>query len=91
MSRMFRPAVPGYAPAMTADRLIDIAIARLLRDHGGARHEWRKRIGRVTIYSSATHPHCNWAIGPIGSLAQIDAIEKLLDDLRLQHPILAAE
>jgi hypothetical protein len=74
---------------MTADQLSDMLVARLVRDHGGAKHAWRQRIGPVRLYSVATHPHCNWAIDPTGSIAQIAAIEQLMDELRLRHPVLA--
>lgn len=76
---------------MTADQISDLLVARLVRDHGGPKHEWRKRIGRVRLYSPATHPHCNWAVEPVGTALQIEAIERLLDELRITHPMLRAD
>lgn len=73
---------------MTADDLIDLLVTRLVREHGGAKHLWRRRVGVVKLYSLTTHAHCNWAIAPTGSAKQIDAIENLIDDLRLSYPIL---
>lgn len=73
---------------MTTDQLKDLLLARLIRNYGGIRSEWRKRIGPVRLYSVATHPHCNWAIDASGTRAQIEAIETLVDDLRSTHPIL---
>lgn len=75
---------------MTSDRLIDLMVARLVFDHGGSKHRWRQAIGAVRRYSTATHPHCNWTVTPTGSVADVTAIETLLDDLRLRHPLLRA-
>jgi hypothetical protein len=75
---------------MTADRLTDLLVARLVRDHGRSKHHWRKAIGPVRIYSRATHSHCNWAITPTGSAQEIALIETLMDDLRMRHPLLTA-
>ena len=76
---------------MTAAQLVDILVARLVRDHGGTRHRWRKLVGPVRLYSLKTHPHCNWAINPLGSQTEIAAIERLIDDLRMDSPVLAAD
>ncbi|AMK20116.1 MULTISPECIES: hypothetical protein [Sphingobium] len=75
---------------MTTDRLTDLLVARLVRDHGRSKHHWRKAIGPVRLYSRATHPHCNWAIIPTGSVQEIALIETLMDDLRMRHPLLSA-
>ena len=76
---------------MTADQLIDVLVARLIRDKGGTKHQWRKRVGPVQLYSLATHPHCNWAVNPVGTRTETEAIERLIDDLRISHPIIATE
>jgi len=76
---------------MTQGQLTDLLLARLVRDHGGAKHRWRKLIGPVQIYSLKTHLHCNWAINPTGSSAEVSTIERLMDDLRMSHPIVAAD
>jgi hypothetical protein len=76
---------------MTQCQLIDLLIARLIRDHGGSRQLWRRLVGPVRLYSEQTHSHCNWALSPSGNPAQIRAIEQLLDDIRLTHPIILAD
>ena len=73
---------------MTADKLIDLLVARLLRDHGKSKHHWRKVIGTIRLYSIATHPHCNWNAAPTGNFADVALIENILDDLRMAHPLL---
>lgn len=76
---------------MTQGQLVDILIARLVQDHGRTRQHWRRRIGTVRLYSTATHAHCNWALDPTGSTSEIAVIERLIDDLRMNHPILTAD
>ncbi|HAF41689.1 MAG TPA: hypothetical protein DCG90_07985 [Sphingobium sp.] len=73
---------------MTADQMTDLLVARLLRDHGGQKHKWRRLLGPVRLYDRATHPHCNWTLDPIGSAVEVETIERLSDELRLAHPIL---
>lgn len=74
---------------MTADKLTDLLVARLVRDHGWSKHHWRKVIGPIRLYSRETHPHCNWSATPTGSLQEIAATETLLDDLRMRHPMIS--
>ncbi|WP_022684606.1 hypothetical protein [Sphingobium bisphenolivorans] len=74
---------------MTGDKLIDLMVARLVRDHGRSKYHWRKVIGAVRLYGRDTHPHCNWTITPTGSFQEIGAVETLLDELRLRHPLLS--
>ncbi len=76
--------------AMTRDRLTDLLVASLVRDHGRSKHHWRGRIGAIRLYDRATHPHCNWDAAPTGSAQEIATIENLLDQLRLDHPLLSA-
>lgn len=73
---------------MTAEKLTDLLVARLVRDHGKSKHHWRKVVGKLRLYSPATHPHCNWNATPTGSFQDIALIESLLDDLRMTHPLL---
>lgn len=73
---------------MTADKLTDLMVARLVRDHGKSKHHWRKVLGPIRLYSRATHPHCNWSMAPSGSFQEIGAVEMLLDELRMRHPLL---
>jgi len=74
---------------MTADQMIDLMVARLVRERGGARHRWRQRIGAMRLYPRETHAHCNWSVSPTGSVGEIEAVEALTDELRLKHPVLA--
>lgn len=73
---------------MNADKITDLLVARLVRDHGRSKHHWRKVIGPIRLYSRATHPHCNWTATPTGSFQEIAVIESLLDDLRMRHPLI---
>ncbi|WP_066702120.1 hypothetical protein [Sphingobium amiense] len=75
---------------MTRDRMTDLLVARLLRDHGKSKHHWRRAIGDLRLYSRDTHAHCNWNATPTGSVRDVALIEALLDDLRMAHPILSA-
>lgn len=74
---------------MTADKIIDLIVARLVRDHGRSKHHWRKILGPIRLYSRATHPHCNWTASPSGTLQEIAVIESLLDDWRMRYPLLS--
>lgn len=75
---------------MTANDLIDLLVAQLLRDHGKTKHHWRKAVGPIRLYDRATHPHCNWSATPTGSPRDVALIEALLDDIRMAHPLLSA-
>ena len=75
---------------MTCDMMIDLLVARLVRDQGRSKHHWRKGIGPVRLYDRETHPHCNWAVTPTGTYRDVALIESLLDDLRQLHPLLKA-
>ena len=75
---------------MTSVQLIDLLVARLVRDHGGTKQHWRGLVGSVQLYSEQTHAHCNWQINPTGNRAEIAKIEKLIDGLRMDHPIIAS-
>lgn len=68
---------------MTTSDLHDRIVSTLARDHGGTKRRWRVAVGGVRVHSVATHPHCNWSIEPSGTASENDAIERLLDDLRL--------
>ena len=71
---------------MTPAKLTDLLVTRLLR-HGGTGQRWRRLLGPVRLYDLATHPHCNWAINPSGSHSEVALIERLLDEIRISHPI----
>ena len=74
-------------PRMTADDLIDLLTKALVREHGRSQRSWRAALGPIKVHDHRTHPHCNWSVAPSGNAAQISAIEDLLDDVRLRHPI----
>jgi len=74
---------------MTADRLSDLMVARLVRDHGRSKYHWRRAIGPIRLHSRATHVHCNWSADPTGSFQDIAVIETLLDELRMRHPLIS--
>ena len=81
---------PAMAGTMTAHDLLYLLLATLVRVHGGQRRRWRHAVGTVRLHSLDTHPHCNWSIAPMGSARENAAIERLLDDLRADHPIIRA-
>ena len=73
---------------MTAGDLQELLVATLVRKFGGTRRQWRMAIGPVRLHDLATHPHCNWSVAPSGSAREIAEIERLLDDVRLSHPLI---
>lgn len=75
---------------MTAADLRDLFLARLVREAGGTRRRWRIALGEIRVYSPETHPHCNWAVAPSGTLREIDEIERIGDDLRQRHARIVA-
>jgi hypothetical protein len=72
---------------MTASEIQDLLIRTLVRNAGGSQRQWRLAIGPVRVHPLATHPHCNWSVAPSGNIREIETIERLLDDIRLSHPI----
>ncbi len=75
---------------MTASDLEQLLIARLVRERGGTSQTWQRALGKVIVRDMETQAHCNWDVRLSGSDAQRDAIERLLDDARLEHSIVAA-
>jgi hypothetical protein len=75
---------------MTAGQLQDLLIARLTRSSGGTARRWRLAIGPIKVRNAATHAHCNWEVEPSGTLGELAAIERLLDTVRLEHPVVTA-
>lgn len=74
-------------PGVTAADLADLLAKTLTRKHGRSQRSWRAALGPVRVHDQRTHPHCNWSLAPSGTPAEVAAIEALLDDLRLEHPI----
>jgi hypothetical protein len=75
---------------MTASDLEQLLIARLIRERGGTSQTWQRALGKVIVRDTETHAHCNWDVRLSGTDAQRAAIEGLLDDVRLEHSIVAA-
>lgn len=75
---------------MNAADLKELLVARLIRERGGTSQTWQRAVGKVIVRDIGTHSHshCNWDVTVSGSDVQRAAIERLLDDVRLQHPIL---
>lgn len=71
---------------MTAGELQNLIVTLLVKAHGGTRQQWRRAIGDVRVYPVSTHPHCNWDIRSSGTVAEMAAIERLLDTVRLERP-----
>jgi hypothetical protein len=85
------PADTAKRPAMTASQLQDLLIARLTRKLGGSARRWRIAIGPVHLHDLATHGPFNWSVRPSGTPREVAEIERLLDTVRLDHPVLTAD
>lgn len=70
-----------------ASDLEQLLVARLVRAKGGNAQSWRRALGKVIVRDPAIYAHCNWEVRPSGSDTQRAAIERLLDDVRLDRPI----
>lgn len=75
---------------MNASDLQDLIVRTLVRQSGGSRRDWHLAVGAVRIHDVATHPHCNWSLAPSGDSRENERIERLLDTLRLDHPLVTA-
>ena len=75
---------------MTASDLEQLLIARLIRKRGGTSQTWQRALSKVIVHDTATHAHCNWDVSLSGTDAQRAAIERLLDEVRLEHSIVVA-
>ncbi|KQS02320.1 hypothetical protein ASG11_16295 [Sphingomonas sp. Leaf357] len=76
---------------MTTGQLHTLLIARLTRTSGGTARGWRIALGPIKVRSAATHVHCNWEVEPSGTEREIAAIERLLDQVRLDHPLVTID
>ena len=72
---------------MRASELQDLIVRTLVRTCGGSPRSWRTAVGPIKLYDLATHAHCNWSIAPSGDVREVARIERLMDRLRLDHPI----
>ena len=76
---------------MTASELQDLIVSSLARRVGGTQRQWRMALGAIILHDRATHPHCNWSVRPSGGVRETAAIERLLDTVRLDHPMVSAD
>jgi hypothetical protein len=75
---------------MQSSQLQDLIVSKLALEHGGTKRRWRIAVGPIKLHSSATHAHCNWSVAPSGTPRENSQIERLMDDLRLAHPVVSA-
>lgn len=73
---------------MTVSDLHDRIVTSLVKAHGGTKRRWRMALGSVRVHDRRTHPHCNWSVSPSGNPSENEAIERLLDDLRVAEPLI---
>ena len=71
---------------MTSSELLNLLLSDLVRNAGRTRQHWRRLLGDLRLYSTATQPHCNWDICPTGGSGDLAAIEQVLDRLRAAYP-----
>jgi hypothetical protein len=76
---------------MTASQLQDLLVARLVRKAGGTTRKWRMAIGPIHMHDLATHAPFNWSVRPNGDARENAEIERLLDTIRLDHPVVTAD
>lgn len=72
---------------MTELDLRDLFLTTLAKRFGGQRGRWMMVMGQMKLYPRATHPHCNWAVNPSGTVSENEAVEQVADELRALHPI----
>jgi len=75
---------------MTTSDLEELLVARLVRERGGTSQTWQRALGKVIVRDTDTHAHCNWDLVSSGTQAQLEAIERMLDHVRLENPIVTA-
>ena len=71
----------------TAADLQDLIVATLARRLGRTQRHWRSVLGPVKVLDRDHYPHCNWSVAPSGDSREVAEVERLLDTLRLSHPI----
>ncbi len=72
---------------MTAYDIREKLVRALVRTHGGPLMRWRTVVGEIRVYPLSTHPHCNWRADPSGSVREVELVERTIDLLIAQHPI----
>jgi len=76
---------------MTLSDLQDLIVFKLVREAGDTRSRWRIVLGPFRIYDKTTHPQCNWAVMPTGSAREVVVVERLLDDVRMEHSLVTPD
>jgi hypothetical protein len=76
---------------VTASELRELLITGLARSAGGGRARWRRAVAEVRLYPLSTHPHCNWEVRAAGTSAEIASVERAVDRVRVDHPLLERE
>ena len=84
-------ALAAISRSMTASELQDLLVKDLARHAGGTQRRWRLVVGAIRLHDPATHPHCNWSVDPSGGDREVDAVERLLDRVRLACPIVSPD
>lgn len=79
----------GNQRAMTASELQDLVVRTLTRAFGTQRR-WRIVVGPVRLHDLTTPPHCNWSVDPSGTPREVTQVERLLHQVRFDHPIVSA-
>lgn len=74
---------------LTVPELQDLIVATLARKFGRTQRHWRAVLGPVKLLDREHYPHCNWSVAPSGDSREVAELERLLDTLRLRHPIVA--
>ena len=72
---------------MTSSQLQDLIVAMLVRRANGTGRRWRMVVGPVRVLDITTYPHCNWSVSPTGGTREVGEVERLLDSVRLEHPV----
>lgn len=74
---------------MTAYDVRELLVRMVMRQHGGPLMRWRTVVGEIRVYPLSTHPHCNWRADPSGSVREVEAAERIIDQVSAQHPIVS--
>jgi hypothetical protein len=74
---------------MTAYDVRELLVRMVMRKHGGPLMRWRTVVGEIRVYPLSTHPHCNWRADPSGSVREVEAAERIIDQVSAQHPIVS--
>jgi len=71
---------------MTAAELRDLIVRHLAKANDGGTTRWRRAIGDLKVYPTATHSHCNWDVRPSGTAFELAQVERAVDVVRVRHP-----